>query len=356
MPTLPLPHVDTLAVMRRARRSLTALAGEYPDGFRRLFHHSQRAHLTAEKVSGLEECGLVVAVGDHTYTSPFRISQVGRQFIVTDSLKCSAPHRVFPVSADESIYLARVARRLSTANDRVLDIGTGSGILGLVAKPRVKRAMLSDINPRALFFARFNAHLNGVVDSVDVRPGHLFDSAGREPFDLIVCNPPVIPTPPESNFFLHSDGGPDGMAISLPLLKGVAGRLSRRGHLAMLATSFVDKKGRYALVDALRKDGAMPPLHLSIRRLYRRSLHPLSRLAERYPMRFSSLTSMENQGMVALDYLLILARRSAAFAVSDDSRVAAIPVDRSNGSWSARLNRLFSAYRNKPEYADDYYS
>jgi len=44
----------------------------------------------------------------------------------------------------------------------VLDLGTGCGVLGLLAARGGARVLATDINARALSFARFNARLNGV--------------------------------------------------------------------------------------------------------------------------------------------------------------------------------------------------
>jgi len=73
--------------------------------------------------------------------------------------------------------------------DRVLDMGTGSGVNAILAASRGADVVAVDINPHAVEAARANAERNGVADRVDVRLGDVFSTVdGR--FDLVVFDPP----------------------------------------------------------------------------------------------------------------------------------------------------------------------
>jgi len=73
--------------------------------------------------------------------------------------------------------------------DRVLDMGTGSGVNAILAATRGARVVAVDINPHAVEAAVSNAERNGVADRVDVRSGDVFSTVdGR--FDLILFDPP----------------------------------------------------------------------------------------------------------------------------------------------------------------------
>jgi release factor glutamine methyltransferase len=73
---------------------------------------------------------------------------------------------------------------------RVLDMGTGSGIVGLRAATAGATVVAVDINPAAARCARINALLNGVEDRMTVREGDLFEPVAGERFDLVAFNPP----------------------------------------------------------------------------------------------------------------------------------------------------------------------
>jgi len=73
--------------------------------------------------------------------------------------------------------------------DRVLDMGTGSGVNAILASSKAADVVAVDINPHAVAAARANAALNGAADRIVVVEGDLFDAVeGR--FDLVIFDPP----------------------------------------------------------------------------------------------------------------------------------------------------------------------
>ena len=71
---------------------------------------------------------------------------------------------------------------------RVLDLGSGTGILAFAAlKLGAARVVCVDINPHAVETARRNGELNGLADRLTHRAGTL-DSAGEDLFDLVLAN------------------------------------------------------------------------------------------------------------------------------------------------------------------------
>ncbi len=80
-------------------------------------------------------------------------------------------------------------------SDVVLDMGTGCGILGVVAAERAGIVVAVDVNPYAVCCARENAMLNGVFDKFLFMQSDLF-SAFRvgERFDVILFNAPYLPS------------------------------------------------------------------------------------------------------------------------------------------------------------------
>ncbi len=77
-----------------------------------------------------------------------------------------------------------------------LDIGTGSGCIAvtLLLERPLMRMTATDINPRALEVALENARIHGVEDRLDILEGDLFTPVRGREFDLIVSNPPYIPS------------------------------------------------------------------------------------------------------------------------------------------------------------------
>jgi methylase of polypeptide subunit release factors len=76
---------------------------------------------------------------------------------------------------------------------RVLDIGTGSGILAVAAVLAGAGDVLAvDVNPVAVECARLNARRYGVLGQIDVKQGDLFEAAAGDTFDLVLVNPPYF--------------------------------------------------------------------------------------------------------------------------------------------------------------------
>jgi len=80
-------------------------------------------------------------------------------------------------------------------NDSVIDVGTGCGILGVVAAARANRVLAVDINSKAVGCAKENARLNRVDHKMLFMVGDLFRSIKvRKQFDLILFNAPYLPS------------------------------------------------------------------------------------------------------------------------------------------------------------------
>jgi release factor glutamine methyltransferase len=73
--------------------------------------------------------------------------------------------------------------------DRVLDMGTGSGVNAILAARNGAEVAAIDIVPEAVRAARMNAARNGVESRIQFMAGDLF-AAVRGPFDLIIYDPP----------------------------------------------------------------------------------------------------------------------------------------------------------------------
>jgi release factor glutamine methyltransferase len=86
--------------------------------------------------------------------------------------------------------LARWTAQLAQPGDRVLDLGTGSGVGAVFAARQGATVIAVDVNPAAVRCARINSLLNGVEERVEVRQGDLFAPVAGERFDLVLFNPP----------------------------------------------------------------------------------------------------------------------------------------------------------------------
>ncbi|MDR3292377.1 MAG: methyltransferase [Methanobrevibacter sp.] len=125
-------------------------------------------------------------------------------------------------------------------DDEVLDIGTGSGIIAISASTLAKSVIATDINYDALKLAEKNIKLNK-IENIRVCFGNLFQPVKNKNFDLILFNPPYLPTDKndilEDNLNYAFDGGIDGMKVINSFLNQVKNHLKCGGRVQMIHSS-----------------------------------------------------------------------------------------------------------------------
>jgi release factor glutamine methyltransferase len=146
------------------------------------------------------------------------------QYILGETEFWSLPFSVNPAvlipRADTEVLVEEALKRIDGCSS-VLDVGTGSGAIAVALaheKPEIKVTAL-DCSEDALEVARGNARRNGVVERVACLAGDL-NSLPPGPFDMIVSNPPYIPSRDWEQLMpevrdheprLALDGGDDGL-------------------------------------------------------------------------------------------------------------------------------------------------
>ena len=168
-----------------------------------------------------------------------RVTLFGDLFVVSDSIEYYEADQVLPLYGEQQFFLDELAReRMEGAN--VLEIGIGSGVLSmLAARAGARRVTALEVNPRAKIFAGFNVFLNGLEKVIEIRDGHkeLYRNVQGEKFDYLICNPPFMPTPPNSSTFLHSAAGIYGLDFVQDVLKGMNQHLTETGYAQIVTLS-----------------------------------------------------------------------------------------------------------------------
>lgn len=124
---------------------------------------------------------------------------------------------------------------------RILDLGTGSGCIGIAAAIHLPHCQvdLSDIAINALEVAKINVMKNSLTERVRILQSDLFQNLIGERYDLILSNPPYVANeeltilPPE---YQHEPaiglaGGEDGLDFVRPILKQAHKYLTPNGIL-----------------------------------------------------------------------------------------------------------------------------
>ena len=134
--------------------------------------------------------------------------------------------------AEDSFLLLRAALAEVRPTDRVLEVGTGSGYVAAGLLDRVAGVVATDINPHAVACAR----ARGVAA---VRTDLFAGLSG--PFDLVLFNPPYLPTTLEERIddWLEYalDGGSTGRVVIERFVADVGRVLSPFGRVLLLVSS-----------------------------------------------------------------------------------------------------------------------
>ena len=124
--------------------------------------------------------------------------------MIIDEIKIEACKGVY-MPREDSYLLAEATEKY--ASGRVLDLGTGSGINGIVAAKKGCDVTFADVNSLALSCARRNAELNAVKG--EFVSTDLFSNINKK-YNTILFNPPYLHSKP-----LRGIKNPDGEDIAV---------------------------------------------------------------------------------------------------------------------------------------------
>jgi release factor glutamine methyltransferase len=156
------------------------------------------------------------------------------------------PGVYFP--SEDTFLLLAAAERECRETDRVLEVGCGSGYISSrlkAGRPGDCPVILdSDINPHALRATRDSG--------LEVVRADLL-SGIRGPFDLVIFNPPYLPTSPEERIddWLEYalDGGPDGRSVITRFIGDVGRVLAPGGRFLLLVSSLTGIREVLTLIE-----------------------------------------------------------------------------------------------------------
>ncbi len=127
------------------------------------------------------------------------------------------------------------------AGESVMDVGTGCGLLGVLAAKRGASVLAVDVNLYALRCARKNAVLNHTRSNMGFVQGELFSSFHKTAkFDVILFNAPYLPTENTEDVSLLEkawSGGETGRKIIDPFISDAPKYLKPKGRILLLQSS-----------------------------------------------------------------------------------------------------------------------
>lgn len=153
-------------------------------------------------------------------------------------LTLTVPPTVFhPKVFLTSAFFANFLQAQDMRGLRVVEVGTGSGILALsAAKAGASQVIALDINPEAVRAAAMNAKQNGLTQ-LEARESNLFSAVPEsDKFDVIISSPPSFSGEPRNVADRAWHAGP-GYRDIVPLFDQAAARLKDDGRMYLLVSS-----------------------------------------------------------------------------------------------------------------------
>jgi len=128
--------------------------------------------------------------------------------------------------AEDSYLLLEVVEKVITPGTKVLEIGTGSGLIAINLASSGAEVYATDIDITACRCARANASLNGV--NLDVIRADLFNGI-RGRFEMILFNPPYLPLEGDDADHPAWSGGVKGCEVATRFLRDAKHYLAPEG-------------------------------------------------------------------------------------------------------------------------------
>jgi release factor glutamine methyltransferase len=124
--------------------------------------------------------------------------------------------------------------------EKILEIGTGSGIIAIHCAKAGADVTATDINPHAVNSAKFNAEMNKI--KLKVLNSDLFSNV-KGKFDKIIFNPPYLPSDKKDRFYdISYSGGKSGIEITNKFLRQAPKFLKKGGEIYFILSSLATGK------------------------------------------------------------------------------------------------------------------
>ena len=162
----------------------------------------------------------------------------------------------------------KIAKKVNAK--KFLDLCTGSGIIAVSIAKYIKDSSVTalDISAKALEIAKLNSKKNEVEDKITFVKSNLFESLGKEKYDIIVSNPPYIKKDVlktldkdvQNEPHIALDGGYDGLDFYRKIIGHAYEYLKYNGYLCLEigydqkedVISLLEEDGKYTNITCIK--------------------------------------------------------------------------------------------------------
>lgn len=152
---------------------------------------------------------------------------------VDSSIQIEVAEGVYNPAEDSYLLIKAIE---VNGGEKALDMGCGCGIVAMHLAKNGCSVTACDVNQKAVENSMINAERNGL--KIKCVKSNLFENI-NDKFDLIVFNPPYLPTENED---ISWDGGEEGIEVIEEFLKDAKNYLNEGGKIYLVSSSISNFK------------------------------------------------------------------------------------------------------------------
>lgn len=276
-------NLENKTVIKECKPTLETLYSKYKRVYTDLFFHEKDVDFNKIELMPLVKTKILKKING-MFRANVQVFPLSGKFICTDfvfsihnkkqGMYLRKMDDVWAILPHESAFIAKNTE--VREGDTVLDLATGSGIIALFCADKAKKVIATDINPKAINYAMFNAILNDKENKIEFRLGDLFKPVIGQKFDLVIWNGPTVAAPPVDDAYpLHSYGGADGAEFAKRFLHDVWNYLNVKGRIKWYDCS-LGSRSKSVIMQKILQEYSYKNIFVKVQHLNQNGPIPLS--------------------------------------------------------------------------------
>jgi len=187
----------------------------------------------------LLKMGLIESDQDGFICPLLQLISLNGQYLFIDRRLNFSPaiHDIY-IGPDSYLLFRYMTSAKRLAGKQVLDLCTGSGVIGICSAAEGATVVSTDLSEKALKIAKLNFSLNGLTSTIKLKKEELNNTLKKEndSYDVIACNPPFVASPDIYKSVIYAKGsGEDGLEYLRQILNKGSRILKPSGMIALVA-------------------------------------------------------------------------------------------------------------------------
>ncbi len=155
------------------------------------------------------------------------------------------PPEVYLPSDDTYLLIETLRKEFKKDKKSFLEIGPGTGLITFEAYDFFEQLTAVDIDLKVVNYL-LEVKEKYALGKLEIKQSNLFSEIENQAYDVIVFNPPYVPS--EEIEVFSTDGGKDGSEVIINFLKSLKKHLNKNGSAYLLLSSYNNLEKIYSLI------------------------------------------------------------------------------------------------------------